>query len=922
MTTASDSKKSSKAARQSYDSATYRSGKGNGNTHIFSSNMPHRAPVLCYIAGIECPIVAITVNFGVWQIPDAQVTMFPDPQLQRFGVEDRVPLVAFYLDEYIEPTAPRWRLLFDGEIVGWSYTNTPLGRSLSFSCVADISIFTQLYLFYMTTLSTIAGGYLDASQSAEMITQARAVFPYSLFREGLITNTNAATSEGTSTVDLKTAEGKGLKLNMNTNYIKRPYDFAYNVIRWVISNDIDKKERCIPAVNFFSRWIKRTKFHHRWVALPFLDEMYDFTAGANGEKMATQPDGIFPVLRAVQAKEAVGCVENTVAAQNSNGSIFTLLKSVLDTVYMEIAMLPTAPAVACQSDGAIVGPTIVSGIKGSRAEQDRLLGQETKSKYTTRIANYFVKPQCIFALPPACNVIFPSMTPQIQYTESYMTQPTRLYFQDDTLVNLMPMAGNDANQSKLISVKLARAWPVEADTKFQDHLTGKSPQETGKNLLIYPEEFFKGPVTARYPAPSWLMYLAAHYQTVKDPSSVPASQNAKDMAVELGTGTSLTDTSLYVLYAKYEYFRQRYEKRNGAVICAFQPYLVPGFPSMIFDDFQSQMHLMGYLMNVTHSISSGSVQTSANYSYATTLSEFFQNVKNEMENPGIAGRKGLATAAAPLDPIIEVRNVTQHFYRADQFYQALFHQRKKPESGHKAVFDYRDLLAFVNADGTLSNIFIEGMNEEALTKVKDDFSKAKEVLNSYINNPLTRAKASKEGTGLPEIKKAAALAGFSKPLKDNEYTVDVAKGILAMLLTLEVGYNNPQVKTNLTSQKEVTPKPGFEDYFDSYDAAMKYCARPICTLDDYIKFIGGTPEGPHDDYAYTEGGNIPSARYYDSIKKYVGRTAALDKKITADQKGLGTTPTAVPLDFPDMREEWYKTIKAYRAGIYARMASR
>ena len=120
----------------------------------------------------------------------------------------------------------------------------------------------------------------------------------------------------------------------------------------------------------------------------------------------------------------------------------------------------------------------------------------------------------------------------------------------------------------------------------------------------------------------------------------------------------------------------------------------------------------------------------------------------------------------------------------------------------------------------------------------------------------------------------------------------------------------------------MTPKPGFEDYFDSYDSAMKYCARPICTLDDYIKFIGGTPEGPCDDYAYVEGGNIASARYYVSIKKYVGRTAALDKKITENQKGMGTAPEAVPLDFPDMREEWYKTIKAYRAGIYARMASR
>ena len=44
-----------KASKQAYDPATYRSNTRHGiTTGVFSSNNPHRAPLLCYIAGIEC----------------------------------------------------------------------------------------------------------------------------------------------------------------------------------------------------------------------------------------------------------------------------------------------------------------------------------------------------------------------------------------------------------------------------------------------------------------------------------------------------------------------------------------------------------------------------------------------------------------------------------------------------------------------------------------------------------------------------------------------------------------------------------------------------------------------------------------------------------------------------------------------------
>jgi hypothetical protein len=227
-------------------------------------------------------------------------------------------------------------MLFDGEIMGWGYVNTPGGRSLQLNAVADISIFTQLFFFYMTTLSTVASGQLTISQNAQQLNQSAAVFPYALFRKGLVTQADKGVSGGSVKAPVKHVGAKGklekTELTFNTNYITRPYDFAYNVVIALIDQKIADKQRCVPAVNFFSRWVRRTQFHNRWVALPFLDEVHDASDDKSPlKKMDVQPSGIFPVLRAVQSQKAVECLQNTVANQNANAAIFTILKQVLDT---------------------------------------------------------------------------------------------------------------------------------------------------------------------------------------------------------------------------------------------------------------------------------------------------------------------------------------------------------------------------------------------------------------------------------------------------------------------------------------------------------------------------------------------------------------------------------------------------------------
>jgi hypothetical protein len=968
--------------QEKYDPLTYRSGKSAGIRTVFSSNMPHRAPLLFYIAGIEIPITSATVSYGVWKIPECRVTLFPDPLLQRLGAEDRVPVVLFYLDEYLEPERPTWRMLFEGEIVGWGYSNTALGRSIVIDCVADIALYTQLFLYYMSTVAGIVEGVQETGKDGSLITQAVATFPYALFCRGLLPEVG----------NDKTAQEQ---------IVTRPYDLIYNFIRALTSPKIPDKLRSLPAINFFVRWIRRNQFHNKFVALPFLEEVCDTVGNQTPTPKAVQPVGLAPILRAVRSNFAVKALRDQMAAEASKVAIFGMIKQILDIMQLELAMLPTPAYVKTGLNGEILGPgptpknflgQQLTGAAAAQAANSKAQG--LPSTFSTpyfmtpmepgRLTNYFVKPQCLFSLAPVCNVIFPSMVHQLSYQENYATQPTRLYVEDNELAGVA--GGTDKPESLLVNA-VTVGYPPAIDKRLQARIV-KDPFLTGKNILLYPEEFFKGPVTSVAAAPPWLFYFQAQIQNEPLGPEGLGAPDSKTVSPPKGE-LSLTEKDLYRLYAQHEYFRQRYEKRGGVIeISGFDPYPVPGFPLVAFDDFQSRLHLVGYLMAVTHAISAGSAATSLSFSYGRTIYEFLTDVANEMDQPQNPDRKNLATAAAPPEPIPEIRDILQHEWRADQFYQRLLWRRTESSAegsraqpaprAYPSVCRIRDLLAFVKPDGTIEPIKIEGTNEETLREQRAALTTQKAAL-APLNNDVTLEALARARTGSLQLDPESIKKSFSElrgPLNALDQIEKIAaslyrpalgqavtdlyeassQGFLSLkdavktlMAEVDAAIAAPPVTShNLAgaAQRELTPTPGLEPLFDSFDAGMNYGSRPICTLDEYVSFIGGVREGANDEFAYQNGGEIPSARYYTRIRYLKGATPA-DVATAAQQNlppdspatpmgGAGTSsqtgekvPPAgavvknetagegVPLTFPMLRAQWDGILLAHRAKIYS-----
>lgn len=516
---------------------------------VASTNREYQGAWVVYVNGEEVPAIGWEVDIAVWSVPTFRVHFLPDVLMTRIGAEDRVQVQIFYLDYWWDPTRIDFRLLVDGEIVGWSYSNSLGSRSIAYSCTGHLAVFQQLYFYYMTNVDDVVASRSPDIAAQSVATTPGPFYPYGLFHQGLTptadqirvetpgatTNTPAATTDAAASTP-----------------IQAPYEFVTNVIRGCISSQVPDSRRAVPAMNFFAPWIKRTSFHNRWVRLPLLEDP---------DRLANRT-GVFPIFNAARNAEALTAMQRHATAQVGNaGNVWNLMQQVLGLVHMEIGTIPNACSalVALNDrtggagtnpvDGRILGPLSYSTPVEDQRSIERMMGPDPAgtpyrppplrdeaelynaprvgdgvvlprpteggttmgvSRFTPiRLCQYFVKPQGFFWQPPACNVIFPSMFRNYGYNEDYASQPTRTYVNDGVMTQAL-RADSGPNREFMLHA-LTVGYPEEANALLRHHAgnntDGSIPTETGKNLLVWPEEFFRGPVTARMTLPAWFQML-------------------------------------------------------------------------------------------------------------------------------------------------------------------------------------------------------------------------------------------------------------------------------------------------------------------------------------------------------------------------------------------------------------------------------
>ena len=690
---------------------------------------------LCYINGLCVPIAGATVQYGVGQVPECSINFYPSKLMRRFGAEDRVEVVLFYLDNHYAPDKPEYRLLFEGEIVSWSYSTSGEGRSMTATAVADISIFNQVQYSLLNTVGRVANATLDPNES-NTVTQAGVYYGYSLFQYGLLYQYDSASTPVPS--------------------IRRPYDLLFNAVRGLADRSVAPGQRSIPVVNFYSRWARRRNYINRFVASAWFDDPI------------AEADGVFPIFKTAKAMGALKTMQDSIAQAGADGNLYEILTRAFQSVYFEIAMLPTAPAMHVRlEDGVIEGAPGSVNFEGAA------------EKHPLRLANYYAKPQMLFSIPPMCNVLFPSMIKSIQYQENFRVQPTRIYLNDEFVANLLPSSELAINALTLAYPPEAKAavaaqFPATPTTTVAGGAAGVAAMAgSGRNLLIWPEEFFKGPVAGRGLVPE---FYGALIRKIGQDQAAGVSSTDDSMAANINI--------LLDVFAEYEFYRTRYEQRGGAADLTWNPYIVPGYPCVLFDR-RGGLDQVGYVNTVMHSLSPTGMSTSINYAYGRTLNEWMALLKNEIE------RLGVVIGSAPAEPLDSVRQRMQNFDHAEQYYNTLFHRREDLTKGkvkRKASFDLREVIATQDDAGNVSAIQISDTPTEDAVPLQA--------------RPIP----------VPGAPGAATAASPTRPQPS---------------------------RVAINYQDEVVPSKAFKEIFENTADALTFTARPICTLDEYLLFLHG-----------------------------------------------------------------------------------
>jgi hypothetical protein len=732
------------------------------------------------------------------------------------------------------------------------------------------------------------------------------------------------------------------------------------------------------------------------MALPFLES-------------STKP-GVFPILRAVQEDFALGAVAKVAQNVGTAGSIWQMLENVLKTVMMELVMLPTPVAVTgnyetLESSGP---PPPVS---------DKLV--------PVFLGNYMTKPQFFFGLPPTCNVFFPSQIQHYAYEENYITQPTRMYFNDEAVMSFLHIDSQvTRGLGAVMRDALAVAHPEEANLATRAAINHQG--ENGKNILIYPEEFFKGPVVDRRPIPTWFTFLAQAQQSTSNPN--PDAPPDTELRREVAPGD--TERNIYRKYASYEYHKEKYSRRSGGLQLAFNPYPVPGFPCAVFDRRSTQLDVFGYVMSIRQNMHSQGWSTQLSFSYGRTFKEMFTLLGDQIaaDNANVAAQEAtqaadatlqftrLATPSqqeqqqrqeqidnaipipvgpivvAPAEPITEIRDTIQNFLRAEAFYRSLFFRAAAPpsdalterqlraEADRRAAASPSEVGLTTLALGAVRNI--ENPTQEANVPPLPGTATNQRLVNAELRNKraaffyyeivdFLNLEGQREGIQLTGVDTTSRLrllelldqmrAGTAsaddiqrvrdsvgRPTLQQQSTVEpttaeerqIANEIATVLDSITRAVNRITTTTNIRGDVTVVPKAETAHLFESYEAAMRYGSRPICTLDEYVAFLGadGLREGLVQPQAALAQGDVRAfpAHYYMRIRRYrpgppselptVNLTNAdvssLDGVSTQRESGQSpssgeeqTEVQALPDDFPENRANWDAILIAYRNNV-------
>lgn len=445
---------------------------------------------LLFLEGLQVPFIGATIATGV-NIPcSASIDVVPTDTIRNILPRTLVHIC------WKDPTDQVFKLIFEGEVWGKSFTRSPNGRGMQLIAFGYDFHWSSAKRYYIDPLQSDA---LGIGMNFKIMTEEGANPDFATTPFG-----DMEISEGTESSminDLMT-ETEGEKSDGEVNYLSR-----------VINSSIVRLSERFPYYKMINERFK-----------------------VNGRITTATTGNIKKIFEFEVAKNFLkGIVSGAYGGNNLRETIMQMM-DLIHHNYISLA------APSCEN----------------------LLQSFTK------INSFIFKPDSYVLPPPRCNVFFPDNYTTFNYSHRYDQDPTRLqYSMPAEVVEQVGQEAASYSMNFYTPPELANNLLKMAEASGDETDIFKK-RDCYYNYLTF-EEKFRGIVHGTPPNPPYISQL-------------------------------LRDEENFLKYASdvanYEYYKQKYNSRSVSISSQVDPWLVPGFPSLIIDNSKANQHIIAHINTV------------------------------------------------------------------------------------------------------------------------------------------------------------------------------------------------------------------------------------------------------------------------------------------------------------------------------------
>jgi len=552
------------------------------------SIVAQRLHMRAFLEGVEIPVISAVVQMTINSPAAASINVIPLDEIMELKPRTMVHL--FYYDYTIDEPVDlddfeKYRLMFIGEIVGFSWVKTPTGRSCVLQA-ADLSTNWDLAYQYMITYGP--NGNFITEESANwagenaifnnIVDGHAAVLSQFLERTPQTPGLQGIKGLLGGIISLIETLGGVVNHSVGVNDYFTFMELKNRTLQQIAAEEDDNTAIQLFQSKEFYEWLERgltslgelctirdmIKLLFRYIYYEVVPNTCAYYIPGDGQKerVETEADRLNNQISQIYTSinKTFSDIESLyVQAQDANKMINTLLANAIGGLSAkQLKEIKKASlflsSVVQDTESTKVFNRNKKNLKSAADALKRAIDKKkqvanVKKVRLDKLNTFIFRPECYFVSPPRCNVIFPEHETQFSYDRNYLQEITRLRLQSG-----MMFVGND----KL----LAEYAYAPALKDIQAYAKEKGNSSSLRTLL--PWEQYTG-IQPKFEYVNEVNYIANKKQRELQKNVVGQAVSFKQKA------------------ANFNFFKHRFGARTINVSSKFNPFLVCGFPALVID---------------------------------------------------------------------------------------------------------------------------------------------------------------------------------------------------------------------------------------------------------------------------------------------------------------------------------------------------